>query len=81
MAHLCDRVAVMREGRIVAIIERAQLSEEAIVAAAMGSDFAEGGRMSLADAKRAYALYWPAQAQRNRGVLPLFALVTAMLAL
>ena len=37
--------------------------------------------MSLADAKRAYALYWPAQAQRNRGVLPLFALVTAMLAL
>jgi ribose transport system ATP-binding protein len=38
LVHLCDRVAVMREGRIVATIERAQLSEEAIVAAAMGAD-------------------------------------------
>jgi ribose transport system ATP-binding protein len=38
LAHLCDRVAVMREGRIVATIERQELSEESIVAAAMGAD-------------------------------------------
>lgn len=36
--HLCDRVAVMREGRIVATIEREALSEEAIVAASMGAN-------------------------------------------
>jgi ribose transport system ATP-binding protein len=35
LVHLCDRVAVMREGRIVATIEREALSEEAIVAASM----------------------------------------------
>jgi ribose transport system ATP-binding protein len=40
LVHLCDRVAVMREGRIVARIERAALSEEAIVAAAMGANLA-----------------------------------------
>jgi ribose transport system ATP-binding protein len=38
LVHLCDRVAVMREGRVVARIERAALSEEAIVGAAMGAD-------------------------------------------
>jgi ribose transport system ATP-binding protein len=38
LVHLCDRVAVMREGRIVATIEREALSEEAIVAAAMGAE-------------------------------------------
>lgn len=38
LVHLCDRVAVMREGRIVATIEREALSEEAIVAASMGAD-------------------------------------------
>lgn len=36
LVHLCDRVAVMREGRIVATLEHGQASEEAIVAAAMG---------------------------------------------
>ncbi|WP_174247454.1 sugar ABC transporter ATP-binding protein [Methylocapsa sp. S129] len=41
LVHLCDRVAVMREGRIVARIEQAELSEEAIVAAAMGANLAE----------------------------------------
>jgi ribose transport system ATP-binding protein len=40
LVHLCDRVAVMREGRIVAMLERAELSEEAIVAAAMGAEAA-----------------------------------------
>ena len=38
LVHLCDRVAVMREGRVVARIDRAALSEAAIVAAAMGAD-------------------------------------------
>jgi len=38
LVHLCDRVAVMREGRIVATLEREALSEQAIVAAAMGAD-------------------------------------------
>jgi ribose transport system ATP-binding protein len=38
LVHLCDRVAVMREGRIAATIEREALSEEAIVAAAMGAE-------------------------------------------
>ncbi len=38
LVHLCDRVAVVREGRIAAMLERAALSEEAIVAAAMGAE-------------------------------------------
>jgi ribose transport system ATP-binding protein len=37
LVHLCDRVAVMREGGIAAMIDHAQASEEAIVAAAMGA--------------------------------------------
>ncbi len=41
LVHLCDRVVVMREGRIAARIERAALSEEAIVAAAMGANLPE----------------------------------------
>ncbi len=36
LVHLCDRVAVMRESRIVAVLERAEVSEAAIVALAMG---------------------------------------------
>ncbi len=40
LVHLCDRVAVMRQGRIVANIERQSLSEEAIVAASMGAETA-----------------------------------------
>lgn len=40
LVHLCDRVAVMREGGIAAMIEREGLSEEAIVAAAMGAEAA-----------------------------------------
>jgi ribose transport system ATP-binding protein len=38
LVHLCDRVAVVREGRIAAMLERATLSEEAIVSAAMGAE-------------------------------------------
>jgi ribose transport system ATP-binding protein len=38
LVHVCDRVAVVREGRIVAMLERAAVSEEAIVAAAVGAD-------------------------------------------
>jgi ribose transport system ATP-binding protein len=38
LVHLCDRVAVMREGWIVTMLERDALNEEAIVAAAMGAD-------------------------------------------
>ncbi|TIX64294.1 MAG: sugar ABC transporter ATP-binding protein [Mesorhizobium sp.] len=38
LVHLCDRVAVVREGRIAATLERAALSEEAIVSAAMGAE-------------------------------------------
>jgi ribose transport system ATP-binding protein len=37
LVHLCDRVAVVREGRIAALLERQDLSEEAIVAAAMSA--------------------------------------------
>ena len=40
LVHLCDRVAVMREGRIVATLEGSALTEEGIVAAAMGVDHA-----------------------------------------
>jgi len=40
LVHLCDRVAVMREGRIVAMLDREALSEEAIVSAAMGAETA-----------------------------------------
>jgi ribose transport system ATP-binding protein len=38
LVHLCDRVAVMREGQIVATLERRALSEEAIVAASIGAE-------------------------------------------
>lgn len=36
LVHLCDRVAVFREGRVVATLPRPEISEEAIVGAAMG---------------------------------------------
>ena len=36
LVHLCDRVAVFREGRIATTLGRDELSEEAIVAASMG---------------------------------------------
>jgi ribose transport system ATP-binding protein len=38
LVHLCDRVVVVRGGRIAATLEREALSEEAIVAAALGTD-------------------------------------------
>lgn len=38
LVHLCDRVAVVREGRVARMLERAALSEEAIVSAAMGAE-------------------------------------------
>jgi len=38
LVHLCDRVAVVRDGAIAATLEREALSEEAIVAAALGTD-------------------------------------------
>ncbi|MEP6563556.1 MAG: sugar ABC transporter ATP-binding protein, partial [Mesorhizobium sp.] len=38
LVHLCDRVAVVREGRIVPMLARGGLSEEAIVSAAMGAE-------------------------------------------
>jgi ribose transport system ATP-binding protein len=37
LVHLCDRVAVMREGRIATMLPHGAASEEAIVAAAMGA--------------------------------------------
>jgi ribose transport system ATP-binding protein len=36
LVHACDRVAVFREGRVAVTLERADLSEEAIVAASLG---------------------------------------------
>ena len=36
LVHLCDRVMVFHKGRVAAILEHAEASEEAIVAAAMG---------------------------------------------
>lgn len=36
LVHVCDRVAVFSQGRIAALLERYQLSEEAIVAASVG---------------------------------------------
>lgn len=36
LVHLCDRVMVFREGKVVSTIDHADLSEEAIVGAAMG---------------------------------------------
>ena len=41
LVHLCDRVAVVREGRIVLMLDHKDASEEAIVSAAVG---AESGR-------------------------------------
>ncbi|MDQ6435262.1 sugar ABC transporter ATP-binding protein [Mesorhizobium sp. LHD-90] len=38
LVHVCDRVAVMREGRLVAMLDHGELSEEAIVAAAVGAE-------------------------------------------
>jgi len=38
LVHLCDRVVVIREGRIVSELQRADLSEQAIVAAAVGAE-------------------------------------------
>ena len=38
LVHVCDRVAVMREGRLAAMLDRMELSEESIVAAAVGAD-------------------------------------------
>jgi ribose transport system ATP-binding protein len=40
LVHLCDRVAVFREGEIVVTLDDANLDEAAIVAAAMGADAA-----------------------------------------
>ena len=40
LVHICDRVAVMRERRIVTTLERGKLSEQAIVTAAMGAETA-----------------------------------------
>jgi ABC-type sugar transport system ATPase subunit len=36
LVHACDRVAVFRGGRVALVLERAELSEEAIVAASLG---------------------------------------------
>jgi ABC-type sugar transport system ATPase subunit len=36
LIHVCDRVAVFRDGRVVADLDRAALTEEAIVAASLG---------------------------------------------
>ncbi|RWX81622.1 sugar ABC transporter ATP-binding protein [Neorhizobium lilium] len=36
LVHLCDRVLVFRDGRTVAALQRAEITEEAIVGAAMG---------------------------------------------
>jgi ribose transport system ATP-binding protein len=36
LVHLCDRVVVLREGRVAARLSGAAISEEAIVGAAMG---------------------------------------------
>ena len=41
LVHLCDRVAVIREGRIVSLLARGEVSEQAIVAAAVGAAQAE----------------------------------------
>ena len=38
LVHLCDRVAVMREGRIVAVLTGREITEERIVALAMAAD-------------------------------------------
>ncbi|MCB1499084.1 MAG: sugar ABC transporter ATP-binding protein [Bauldia sp.] len=38
LVHLCDRVAVMREGRIVSTLAHGEATEEAIVAAAMAAE-------------------------------------------
>jgi ribose transport system ATP-binding protein len=38
LVHVCDRVAVMREGRLAAMLDRMELSEESIVAAAVGAN-------------------------------------------
>ena len=78
LVHLCDRVAVMREGRMVAMLDRTELSEEAIVAAAVGADTAKAGRMSATvdtAPKRVIPLYWPVQANRNAGLVGLFVVV------
>jgi ribose transport system ATP-binding protein len=46
LVHACDRVAVFREGRVAITLERADLSEEAIVAASLGLDRQPAGLVS-----------------------------------
>jgi ribose transport system ATP-binding protein len=41
LVHLCDRVLVFSEGRVVRTLERSAITEEAIVGAAMGLDRSE----------------------------------------
>lgn len=41
LVHLCDRVAVVRDGRIAVLLERGSLSEQAIVSAAVGAEARE----------------------------------------
>jgi ribose transport system ATP-binding protein len=43
LVHLCDRVLVFADGRIRAQLERAEISEEAIVRAALGAERVEAG--------------------------------------
>jgi ribose transport system ATP-binding protein len=38
LVHLCDRVMVIRDGRVAALLDKGEASEEAIVGAAMGAD-------------------------------------------
>ena len=80
LVHLCDRVAVVRDGRIVAMLPRGEASEESIVSAAIGAEQAKGGGMSIVPAdpdREAGALYWPVQLRRNLGVRSLFLVVLA----
>jgi ribose transport system ATP-binding protein len=38
LVHLCDRVMVIRDGHVAALLDKSEATEEAIVAAAMGAD-------------------------------------------
>jgi ABC-type sugar transport system ATPase subunit len=45
LVHICDRVAVIAEGRLVAVIPRDELSEDAILRAAVGHEAGSDGRV------------------------------------
>ena len=68
LVHLCDRVAVLREGRVVVTLDAQTLSEEAIVAAAMGWPAKRSGRRMSGKCRERLQLHARIFWRRNSGL-------------